>query len=129
MSTPYDTDEELLVENDTSLHIRALNDEFRKEFGSVVSAITHNTLVFTSGVAAYGDDFIERALNAVREFAAFNEENHPYDEHDAGSLELDGVNLLWKIDCYDRLLDGRSSDPADAAVTRRVLTILLAEEY
>jgi Protein of unknown function (DUF3768) len=39
------------------------------------------------------------------------------------------VNLLWKIDCYDRLLDGRSRDPADAAVTRRVLTILLAEEY
>jgi len=31
MSTPYDTDEELLVENDTSLQIRALNDAFRHE--------------------------------------------------------------------------------------------------
>ena len=56
------------------------------------------------------------------------------DEEDAlrarpGAFELDGVNLLWKIDCYDRLLDGRSRDPADAVVTRRVLTILLAEEY
>jgi Protein of unknown function (DUF3768) len=129
MSTPYDTDEELLVEHDTSLQIRALNDEFRKEFASVVSGIMHNKLVFTSGVAAYGDDFIERTLKAVREFAAFNEENDPYDEHDAGSFELDDVNLLWKIDCYDRLLDGRARDPADAAVTRRVLTILLAEEY
>jgi Protein of unknown function (DUF3768) len=37
------------------------------------------------------------------------------------------VNLYWKIDYYDRLLDGRSRDPADADVTR--LTILLAEEY
>jgi hypothetical protein len=129
MSTPYHTDEELLVESDASLQIRALNDEFRKEFGSVVPGLMHNKLVFTSGVAAYGDDFIERALRAVREFAAFNEENDPYNEHDAGSFQLDGVNLLWKIDCYDRLLDGRSRDPADAAVTRRVLTILLAEEY
>ena len=74
---------------------------------SASSALMHNNLVFTSGVAAYGDDFIERALEAVREFTAFNEENDPYDEHDAGSFELDGVNLLWKIDCYDRLLDGR----------------------
>jgi hypothetical protein len=129
MSTPYDTDEELLLEHDTSLQIRALNDAFRKEFASVVPAVMHNKLVFTSGVAAYGDDFIERALQAVRKFAAFNEDNDPYDEHDAGSFELDGVNLLWKIDCYDRLLDGRSRDRADAAVTRRVLTILLAEEY
>jgi hypothetical protein len=119
----------LLLEHDTSLQIRALNDAFRKEFASVVPAVMHNKLVFTSGVAAYGDDFIERALKAVREFPAFNEENDPYDEHDTGSFELDGVNLLWKIDCYDRLLDGRSRDPADAAVTRRVLTILLAEEY
>jgi Protein of unknown function (DUF3768) len=120
MSTPYDTDEELLVENDTSLHIRAL---------SVVPALMHNKLVFTSGVAAYGADFIERALNAVREFAAFNEGNDPYGEHDFGSFVLDGENLFWKIDCYDRLLDGRSREPADAAVTRRLLTILLAEEY
>jgi hypothetical protein len=129
MSTPYDTDEELLLEHDTSLQIRALNDEFRKDFGSVVPALMRNKLIFTSGVAEHGDEFIERALQAVREFAAFNEDNDPYDEHDAGSFELDGVNLLWKIDCYDRLLDGRSRDPADAAVTRRVLTILLAEEY
>jgi Protein of unknown function (DUF3768) len=87
MSTPYDTDEELLVEHDMSLQIRALKDEFRKDFASVVSALMHGKLVFTSGVAAYGDDFIERALRTVREFAAFNEENDPYDEHDAGSFE------------------------------------------
>jgi Protein of unknown function (DUF3768) len=129
MSTPYDSDEELLVEHDMSLEIRALNDGLRKEFASVFSALMHNKPVFTSGVAEHGDLFIERALKAVREFAAFNGENDPYDEHDAGSFELDGVNLLWKIDCYNPLFDGRSRDPADAAVTRRVLTILLTEEY
>jgi Protein of unknown function (DUF3768) len=130
MSTPYDTDEELLVENDTSLQIRALNDRFRTEFVSPVSPLRHSGLVCTSGIAAYGDDFIERALRAVREFATLNEDNDPYGaEHDFGTFELDGLNLYWKIEYYDALFDGRSRDPADAAVTRRVLTILLAEEY
>jgi hypothetical protein len=128
MSTSYDTDEELLAENDTSLEIRALNDEFRTQRSLIGSAIADNTLVITSGVAAHGNDFVDRAVHAVREYSAFNEGNDPYGEHDFGSFELDGENLFWKID-YDPLFDGRSRDPADAAVTRRVLTILLAEEY
>ena len=37
--------------------------------------------------------------------------------------------LNWKIDCYDRALEYGSPDPGDAEKTRRVLTILLAEEY
>jgi Protein of unknown function (DUF3768) len=129
MSTPYDTDEELLVENDTSLQIRALNDEFRTQRSLIGSAIADNTLVITSGVAARGNDFIDRAVHAVREYSAFSEDNDPYGEHDFGSFEIDGENLFWKIDYYDRLLEWRSPDPADASVTRRVLTILLAEEY
>jgi hypothetical protein len=119
----------LLTENDTSLQIRALNDRFRSEFASPVSALRHSGLVCTSGIAAYGDDFIEPALRAVREFATFDEDNDPYGEHDFGTFELDGVNLYWKIEYYAALFDGRSRNPADADVTRRVLTILLAEEY
>ena len=48
---------------------------------------------------------------------------------DFGSLELDGKQLFWKIDCYDNKLKWGSPDPSDPAVTRRVLTILLADEY
>jgi uncharacterized protein DUF3768 len=129
MHTPYDTDDEMLAEVDKSFQVRALNDEFRTELISPVSALWHNRLVCTSGVAAHGDDFIERALRAVREFAAFNEVNGPYGEHDFGSFELDGVMLYWKIDYYDPLHDGRSLDPADPDKTKRVLTILLADEY
>jgi Protein of unknown function (DUF3768) len=129
MSTPYDTDEELLVENDTSLKIRALNDEFRTQTSLIGSTIADGTLVITSGVAAHGNDFFDRAVHAVREYSAFTEDNDPYGEHDFGSFEIDGENLFWKIDYYDRLLEWGSPDPADASVTRRVLTILLAEEY
>jgi hypothetical protein len=67
MSTPYDADEELLVENDTSLQIRALNDAFRTQTSLIGSDIADGTLVITSGVAAHGNDFIDRAVRAVRD--------------------------------------------------------------
>jgi Protein of unknown function (DUF3768) len=129
MSTPHDTDEELLVENDTSLQIRALNDAFRTQTSLIGSDIADGTLVITSGVAARGNDFIDRAVHAVREYSSISEDNDPYGEHDFGSFEIDGENLFWKIDYYDRLLEWGSPNPADPDVTRRVLTILLAEEY
>ena len=46
-----------------------------------------------------------------------------------GAVEIDNHRCLWKIDCYDqREPDLGAEDPADAATTERVLTIL-AEEY
>ena len=45
------------------------------------------------------------------------------------NFEIDGQDLLWKIDYYDNELEYGSPNPADPNVTRRVLTILLADEY
>jgi len=39
------------------------------------------------------------------------------------------VRYFWKIDYYDRRLMYHSPDPADADVTRRVLTIGTMAEY
>ena len=39
------------------------------------------------------------------------------------------VRLYWKIDLYDAGYEFGSDDCADTAKTRRVLTILLPEEY
>jgi hypothetical protein len=126
MSTPYDTDEEVLAQHWKTC---ALNDAFRSELPLVGPAIADNTLVITHGVAAQGNAFVDRAMKAVREFADFSESNDPYGEHDFGSFELDGVTLYWKIDAYDLSLECGSPDATDPAVTRRVLTILLADEY
>jgi hypothetical protein len=51
------------------------------------------------------------------------------DEHDFGRVSVGGVDVLFKIDCYDLDLVFGSEDPANAAVTRRVMTIMLPSDY
>jgi len=124
MYKPYNT--KALTPADESEHVRILNDAFRTD---PFSPFYSNNIVITGGVAAHGTDFIDRAVQAVREFSDFTGDNDPYGEHDFGSFELDGIKLFWKIDYYDQELEYGSPDAADHTVTRRVLTILLAEEY
>ena len=85
--------------------------------------------VMTSGVQALGRLGVARAVAAVASFAAFGEDNDPYGERDFGAFDIDGRRLFWKIDYYDLSLTAASPDPANPAVTRRVLTLMLAEEY
>jgi hypothetical protein len=72
---------------------------------------------------------VAQLLRAVADFAAFGPDNDPHGEHDCAVLEHDGERLIWKIDYYDRALTYGSPDPADPAVTQRVLTVMLASEY
>jgi hypothetical protein len=83
----------------------------------------------TRGVQAQGALFVSAAISAVTTFAAFNEGDDPYGERDFGAVMVGGVKLFWKIDYYDQTLAAASPDPADEAVTRRVLTLMLADEY
>lgn len=112
-----------------AMRIRALNDAFRRAPELIGAQIAHNRLFVTRGVAAKGNAFVDRAVRAVREYDAFTDANDPYGEHDFGTFVLDGETLFWKIDYYDIDLTYGSPNPADPRVTRRVLTILLAEEY
>ncbi|MFN3858804.1 MAG: DUF3768 domain-containing protein [Caulobacter sp.] len=111
---------------DKRQRIRELNDHMRH--GGPQVRPDQRWLV-TTGVAALGADIAEEAINLVRSFASFSEDNDPHAEHDFGSFDLAGERILWKIDYYNRDLDGGSPDPADPAVTCRVLTVLLAIEY
>jgi hypothetical protein len=83
----------------------------------------------TAGVNALPADTKAHVLSKVRTFADFNGDNDPHGEHDFGAFELSGERFFWKVDYYNRTMDGGSEDPADPAVTRRVLTIMFASEY
>ncbi len=102
--------------------VRALNDQFRRTFAG-------GTIFLTAGVLALANGSKARILAAVAAFSGFDASNDPDGEHDFGALAVDGKRLLFKIDCYDRSLRLRSPDPANPVVTRRVLTIMLVEEY
>lgn len=85
--------------------------------------------MITAGVQAMGPVFVRQAALAVGTFNDFPEGDDPYGERDFGAFELAGERLIWKIDYYDRMLRDASPDPADPAVTRRVLTLMLASDY
>lgn len=105
-----------------SERIRALNDTFRRTF-------VGGAVMITAGVEAIARDKRHSLLQKVRSFEAFSEDNDPHGEHDFGAVDLAGNRYFWKIDYYDRAMVDGSPDPANSAVTTRVLTIMRADEY
>ena len=102
--------------------IRALNDRLRQNF-------SEGTAVITSGVAALGAEAVARIVKTIAVYEDFCHANNPHEEHDFGAFEAEGDVIFFKIDYYDKSLTYHSPDAADPAVTQRVITIMLAEEY
>jgi hypothetical protein len=94
---------------DRRRRIRELNDGLRRYARAGI-------ICMTAGVQALGQNGVEAVLTAVCDFNGFTADNDPYNEHDLGALKVDGNRY-------------GSPDPADPAVTTRVLTIMLASEY
>lgn len=105
-----------------SERIRDLNDRFRNTFvGGVVT--------ITQGVVALCGEVKAEVLRRVRTFSHFDEDNDPHKEHDFGAFAIGNQRFFFKLDYYNREMDGGAEDPADTSKTTRVLTIMLAEEY
>ena len=102
--------------------VRKLNDALRRNLQTGI-------ITATPGIRAMGSAAIASILRQIVEFDDFTPDNDPYGEHDMGVLREGGAKIFWKIDYYDHALFGASPDPADAAQTKRVMTIMLAEEY
>jgi hypothetical protein len=108
--------------NPNTDRIRTLNDQLRRNLKT-------GTAVMTPGIAALGQDAVERIVKTIAVYDDFCHANDPYSEHDFGSFEADGRTVFFKIDYYDKALTYHSPDPSDPAVTERVITIMLADEY
>ena len=119
--------------------IARLNDLARRAMGVACTAVA--TVGFRSLPEA--DQSSVRELIEI--YDAFDEDNDPHGERDFGCVYQIGdgrwtterprvcdderERVFWKLDYYDRELMFGSEDAANPAVTRRVLTIMLADEY
>ena len=106
----------------TTAKIAELNDQARQTFGEC-------RVVITQGVSELGKCDVAYILDKVRKYEDFTPINDPYFEHDFGLIQFGESTIFWKIDYYDIDLQMHSPDPSDPAVTARILTIMLAEEY
>jgi len=109
-------------QNSKQTKIRDMNDRFRKTG-------IGGTIVITRGINALDSKIRHSTINAIRAVEEFTPENDPYGTHDFGSVKVKEHLIFWKIDYYDLDLICGSPDPSDPNVTKRIMTIMLAEEY
>jgi hypothetical protein len=102
--------------------IRSLNDAFRRTF-------VGGAVMITAGVETMPLDQRRSLLQKIRTFETWSEDNDPHAEHDFGAVDEGGERFFFKIDYYDDAMEHGSPDPAEPAVTTRVLTIMRADEY
>ena len=115
---------------------RRLNDMTRSQ-----PEIANASWVMTQGVAALliCDDGDNPAKPDAARFAmlratlaAFNhwpKGNDSYEEHDFSAFDLFGERLFFKVDYYHPDHDTLAPVPSSIELCRRVLTIMLADEY
>ncbi len=107
--------------------IAQLNDRFRKGDPTVSgkSFVTAGIIQLLTEQSIP----ISELADLMIAYSDFTEENDPYGEHDFGAFEMGGEKCFWKIDYFDTDYKMGSDDAADLSKTRRVLTIMLAEEW
>ncbi|MDX8347359.1 DUF3768 domain-containing protein [Cognatiyoonia sp. IB215446] len=111
----------------TIRRIAHLNDAFRSGDPSVPGQ-----RFVTAGVVHLLNQLdipVETLIQRVAQFDDFTDDTDPHAEHDFGAFEFHSEKIFWKIDAYDQDYSMGSDDPTDLSRTKRVLTIMLAEEW
>lgn len=105
------------------------NNRFRSEV--LQGRPGHHRILSTQGVQALGPQAVQEILYLVLSFREkdFREDFEPHGDRDFIVVYHQGQRVWAKIDNYDLLMEWMSPDPADDAVTVRVLTVLLPDEY
>ena len=129
----------LATAREQAARIARLNDLARSAMGVAC------TVVATVGFQSLPDADQSQVRELIETFDAFDEDNDPHGERDFGCVYQLGdgrwtterprvrdderERVFWKLDYYARDLQFGSEDAANPAVTRRVLTIMLSDEY
>jgi hypothetical protein len=124
MSPPHNHREVIPMASERTKQIAALNDQLRCTFDRRLGIVQATASVSAS-------PHRECVFDAVKQydFATADPGNDPYLERDFGAVTVRGQKYFFKIDYYDANLEYGSEDPSDPNKTRRVLTIMRAEEY
>lgn len=123
---------------DKTDRIRRLNDLARTQ-----PQIVNATWVVTQGVNYFlvGDGDLAEPVRpealarvsmlrkTIAEYSRWEPGNDPHGEHDFGAFDLFGSRIFFKIDYLHPDQDTHAPDPASIELCRRVLTIMLADEY
>ena len=129
----------LTSQREQTARIARLNDLARQAMGVACTAVA------TVGFRSLPEADKSQVRELIETYDAFDEDSDPHGERDFGAVYQSGdgrwttdrprvrdderERVFWKLDYYDRDLQFGSEDPANPAVTRRVLTIMLADEY
>ena len=129
----------LAAAREQTVRIARLNDMARQAMGVACTAVA------TVGFRSLPDADQSQVRELIETFDAFDEDNDPHGERDFGTIyqlgdgrwtterpriwEEERERVFWKFDYYDRDLRFGSEDAANPAITRRVLTIMLSDEY
>lgn len=113
--------------NENTKRIAMLNDGLRTSFNPSLGHI-----MLTNGIVSLPMEDQISIFELVKSFNGFSEGekgNDPYGERDFGAVEHSGKKIFFKIDYYAPDLKHGSEDPSDPDKTRRVMTIMLSNEY
>ena len=128
-----------VIAREQAARIARLNDLARKAMGVACTAVA------TIGFRSLPDADQSQVRELIETYDTFDEDNDPHGERDFGTIYQLGdgrwttertrlrdderERVFWKFDYYDRDLQFGSEDAANPVLTRRVLTIMLADEY
>ncbi|OYY78996.1 MAG: hypothetical protein B7Y43_03750 [Sphingomonas sp. 28-62-20] len=103
------------------------------------------TAVATVGFRSLPEADQSSVRELIETFDTFDDDNDPHGERDFGTIyqlvcgrwtterpqsrDDERERVFWKLDYYDRAMRFASEDAANPAITRRVLTIMLSDEY
>ena len=129
----------LAIAREQTARIARLNDLARKAMGIACTAVV------TVGFRSLPEADQSQVRELIETYDAFDDGNDPHGERDFGTIyqladgcwtterprvcEDERERAFWKFDYYDRDVQFSSEDAANPAVTRRVLTIMLSDEY
>ena len=105
------------------------NNRFRSEV--LEGRPGHHRILSTQGIQALGPAAVQEILYLVLSFKEedFRESFDPHGDRDFIVVHHQGKKVWAKVDTYDTTLEWMSPDPTDDAVTVRVLTLMMPDEY